>query len=178
MKKLLLTLAISCTFLRLNAQELTAGYKLVGEIQSSRFSSLGDVLLSPDGEYLVTEFGYKPTTIEVYEIKEWKKVRTFTIKGWTYFFNGFFDEKNTDIVYLGSRARKMHKLNLSNGDYEHVKIKDMPDGSHDNVYSYWKDGERSKFQKDDAFIHMLPEKYIIKVYEGSAKIYIWEGLLK
>lgn len=175
MKSLLIALLI-CLIIphQLKAQEIPQDYDFVGEIDLEEGRVIGDVLLYKFGEYAVIDFGYKPTTIKVYNIDTWEVVQTFNVKKWAFMHNAFFSRDESNVFYMSARGTKMYRFDIKTGEYAKVKSakaeKHRPEDFFNCVFS-------SQIEHNGSVFQMCPERYIIKHDYSKASIYIFKKLL-
>ena len=129
----------------------------------------GGIITDPTGTYLLVEYDFKPTIVDIYKIKGWKHIHRVSLKGWVYFQEAFFDPNDTNIVYLGkSGINKFYKLNILTSEYEKT---------HCNKLRGLCNEERSfnlaaHTSKNDMQMIFMPDKYIIKYDDSNIEIYL------
>lgn len=73
-----------------------------------------ELFLTPDGKYLVVNYGDKPTFIVAYAIEDWKQAAMFRLTDWVDFATAYSDTVTQQFYVKTSRgSSKYHRLDIA-----------------------------------------------------------------
>lgn len=124
-----------------------------------------ELMVDESQQYLIVNYGNKPTYIVVFEFGLWHPVVSFRLANWVEFSGSYVDYDKNDLYIKASRySSEYYKLNINNGDQEIRECESLPDGC---PVIEPKQADKSVFSKDKAFYFTVNKKNArdVRVYQ-------------
>lgn len=88
-----------------------------------------ELFLSPDGKYIIVNYGNKPTFIAAYSTSDWKQVALFRLKDWVDFSSAYLDTTNQQFYVKISRvSTQYHRLDIKQNTQDIIPCDITPRG--------------------------------------------------
>jgi len=160
MRRLTLLLTI-CLFILpyfTQAQIEEKGYQFVLSVDNGmqRKMYANEILLDDTQQFLVVNYGNKPTYITVFKYGSWEPLFNYRLPDWVDFSGAYFDYETLDFYIKASRySTEYYRLDLENGEQEIRECETLPGGC---PVIEPKQSPKSMFSKDKEYYVTINKK--------------------
>lgn len=170
MKNIIIIALLSCVYFipdTINAQVNDKNYQFILSLNTGlqRKMYANEVMFDQEEQYLLVNYGNKPTYIIVFEYGLWQPIASFRLPNWVEFSGTYVDHDTNDIYIKASRySSEYYKLNIDSGEQEIRECETLPAGC---PVVEAKQSNKSVFSKDNHFYININKKNArdIKVYQ-------------
>lgn len=124
-----------------------------------------EIMVDETQQYLVVNYGNKPTYIVVFDYGVWQPVASFRLPNWVEFSGAYFDYDKKDLYIKASRySSEYYKLNMDGREKELRECESLPAGC---PVVEPKQAEKSVFSKDKNYYITINKKNArdVRVYQ-------------
>lgn len=127
--------------------------------------SVNEIMLSPDDQFLVVNYGNKPTYVVFFSLKTWEKEKEFKLPGWVEFSGAYFDAAREYLYIKTERfSSNYYRLHVSDQKVDTIACQNAPKGC-----------KQSDIAKDIKELYTSGKEYFIGVHRKfSSQLVIYK----
>ncbi len=174
-----LLLVLTLGFLSpIQAQEIPEEYVFWKELRIPEDLKHGvpaSLLFDSTRKYMLIEYDYKPTYLELYRMEDMKRLKRLKVKGHVYLDNSYFYPKENALYLDFGRARSKYvRFDLSSYEEEKVPCEEAPWGCH-----YDRPVDIREWINPNYYsIIQYTDWYVLKSFEHHIHIYLCDSWLR
>ncbi len=170
MRNLILLLILAIALIlpsSLKSQVNDKNYQFLSSLNTGlqRKMYANEIMFDQNEQYLIVNYGNKPTYIVVFEYGLWQPIVNFRLPNWVEFSGAYIVHETKDIYIKASRYNtEYYKLNIDSGEQEIRECETLPAGC---PVVEPKQSEKTIFSKDKSYFVAINKKNArdVKVFQ-------------